>query len=55
MRWEWLVGLAGKKTGACRIVVGNLKERNHLVDLDVNGMIKLEWFLKKILGELGTD
>lgn len=35
----------GKK-GACRLLVRSLKERDHLKDIGVDGMIMFEWFLK---------
>jgi hypothetical protein len=35
-----------------RILVGNLKERDHSEDIDVAGRIVLEWILGKYGGKL---
>jgi len=36
----------GWKRGACRLLVGSLRERDHLKDIGVDGMIMFQWFLK---------
>jgi hypothetical protein len=43
MRWARHVALRGKKKNAYRALVGNLKEREHLEDLRVDGRIILKW------------
>jgi hypothetical protein len=37
----------GGKRRACRVLVGKLKERNHLEDLGIGGRIILKRILKK--------
>jgi hypothetical protein len=37
----------GQRRGAYRILVGNLRERDHLEDIDVDGQIILKWIFKK--------
>jgi hypothetical protein len=41
------VARRGKKRNACRILVGNQKERDHWEDEDVGGWTKLKWILKR--------
>jgi hypothetical protein len=36
-----------EKLNACRILVGNLKERDHIENLDVGWRIILKWMLRK--------
>jgi hypothetical protein len=36
-----------EETNACRVLVRNLKERDHLEDLVVRGRIILKWMLQK--------
>jgi hypothetical protein len=40
----------GEKRNECRILVGKLKERDHLEDLRVDGRIILECVFKKYNG-----
>jgi len=37
----------GEKRGVYRVLVGNLRERDHLGDQDVDGRIILRWIFKK--------
>jgi hypothetical protein len=37
----------GERRGIYRVLVGNLRERDHLEDLGVDGMIILKLILKK--------
>jgi hypothetical protein len=43
MRWVGHVALMVDRRGAYRILMGNLKERNHLGDQGVDGRIILRW------------
>ena len=36
----------GKRRGACRMQRGNLRERNHMEDLGVDGRLILKWIFK---------
>ena len=42
-------GTHGERRGAYRVPVGNLRERDHLEKLGVDGRIILEWMLKKLV------
>jgi hypothetical protein len=44
MRW---VGHVGEKRESYRFWWGNLRDRDHLEDIDVDGMIILKWIFKK--------
>jgi len=47
-RWAVHVARMGERRGVWRVLVGgNLKERDHLGDPDVNGKILLRWVLRK--------
>jgi hypothetical protein len=48
MRWTGRVARMGAMRSAYRILVGNLKVRDHFGDLEVNGRITLNWILKKL-------
>jgi len=37
----------GERRGICRILVGNLMERDHLGDPGVDGRIILRWIFRK--------
>jgi len=41
------VARMGGRRGACSALVGSLRERHHLEDLDVDGSIILQWIFKK--------
>jgi len=36
----------GGKKGACRLLVRSLRERDHLKNIGVDGMIMFQWFFK---------
>jgi hypothetical protein len=44
----WHVARMRQMRNAHKILIGNLKGKSNLGDLDVNGRIILEWILKKI-------
>ena len=46
MRWAGHVACMGERRGAHRVLVGNLKEIDHLGDPDVDGRIMLSWILR---------
>ena len=43
-----------ERKGLYRVLVGNMRERDHLEDLGVDGSIILKWILKKWDGEART-
>jgi hypothetical protein len=45
MRWAWHVARIGERRGVYRVMVGNLKEKAQLEDLD--GRIILRWSFRK--------
>jgi hypothetical protein len=47
MRWAVQVVYMGRGEVHAGFWPGNLKERNHLVDLGMDGRIILKWFFKK--------
>jgi hypothetical protein len=46
-RWAGRVARMGEGRGESRVLVGNLRERDHLGDQDVDGRIILRWILRK--------
>ena len=40
--------------GVHKVLVGNLRERDHLGDQDVDGRIILRWIFRKCEGVVGT-
>ena len=63
MRWAGHVSRMGEGRGVHRVLVGNLRERDHWGDLDVDGRIILRWIFGKWEGvgtgwrwlRIGTD
>jgi hypothetical protein len=46
--------IMGGRGGACKVLVGNPRERDHLEGLDVDGRIILKWIFRKWNGEAWT-
>ena len=63
MRWAGHVARMGEGRGVHRVLVGNLRERAHWGDPDVDGRIILRWLFGKLEGvesgwswlRIGTD
>jgi hypothetical protein len=47
MRWAVHVARIGEMINAYKVLVGNLKVRDHWEDLDVDGRMILEWIFEK--------
>jgi len=47
MRWAGHVARMGERTGIRRVLVGNLREKDHLGDLSVDGRIILRLIFRK--------
>jgi hypothetical protein len=47
MRWAGHVDRMGEGRGVYRVLVGNLRERDHLGDPGLYGRIILRWIFKK--------
>jgi hypothetical protein len=47
IRWPRNAALMGQMMNAYKILVENLKGRDHSKDMDVDGGIILEWILRK--------
>ena len=47
MRWAGRVACIGEGRGVHRVIVGNLRDRDHWGDLDVDGRIILRWIFGK--------
>ena len=47
MRWTGHVARIGERRGIYRVLVGNLKERDRLGGLGVDGRIILSWIFRK--------
>jgi hypothetical protein len=50
IRWAGHVARMVEKRNACRILVGNQKERDHWEDEDVGGWAILKWILERSVG-----
>jgi hypothetical protein len=46
------VAHVGERRGAYRVLVGKLRERDHLEDLGVDGRIILRWMFRKWDGDM---
>ena len=53
MKWAGNVG-SGGRGGVCRVLVGNLRKRDHLEDSGVDGRIILRWIFRKLEWVGGT-
>jgi hypothetical protein len=51
----WTCGVCGEGRGMHRVWWGNLRERDHWGDPDVDGRIILRWIFRKWEGVLGLD
>jgi hypothetical protein len=47
-------GMYGGRRSAYRVLVGNLRARDHLEDLRIYGKIQLKWIFKKLDGRAWT-
>ena len=47
MRWVRCVAHMGERRGVYRDLMGNLRERDHLEDPGIDGMIILRWIFRK--------
>jgi hypothetical protein len=47
MRWAGLVTRMGERCGAYRVFMGNMRGREHLEGLGLDGRIILKWIFKK--------
>ena len=47
MRWAGHVAQMGDRSVAYRVLVGDLRDRDHLEDLGIDGRIILKWIFKK--------
>jgi len=47
MRWAEQVARVDERRGVFRVLVGNLRERDHLGDRGVDGRIILKWIFRK--------
>ena len=54
MRWAGHVVRMEEGRGVHKVLVGNLRERDHLGDQNVDGRIILRWILRKCEGVMGT-
>jgi len=54
MRWAGHVARMGEDRGVQRVLVGNLRERGHWGDQDVDRRIILRWIFRKLEGVVGT-
>ena len=55
MTWEGHAAGMGEKRGANRVLVGNLRQIEHLEDSGVDGRIILRWIFRKWNGDHGQE
>ena len=55
MKWAGHVARMGEGRGVYRVLVGNMRERDHWGDPGVDGRIILKWIFKKWDGEHELD
>jgi hypothetical protein len=54
IRWAGHVARMGEERGVHRVLEGNVRERGHLGDPDVDGKIILRWIFRNLEGAVGT-
>jgi hypothetical protein len=54
MRWVGYVACVWQKTNMFGVLVGKLKERDHLENLGISGRMILNWIIRKEDGRAGT-
>ena len=54
-KWAGNVARMGEGRGVHRVLVGNLRERDHLGDPDIDGRVILRWIFRKWEGVMGTE
>jgi hypothetical protein len=47
LRWAGHIARVGESRGAYRVLVGNLREKDHLKDPGVDGRLMLNWIFEK--------
>jgi hypothetical protein len=55
MRWVGRVSFMGDRKGVYRVMVGNLKKRDHMEDPSVDGRTTSSWIFRKCVGGRGMD
>jgi hypothetical protein len=50
LRWAGRIASVGERRDACRILMGNISEGDHLKDPDVDGRIILKWICEGLDG-----
>ena len=55
MRWAGHVARMEEGRGVHKVLVSNLRKRDHWGDQDVDGRIILSWILRKWEGVVGTE